>query len=101
MKRNSDPENDLVPAFFQVLHSVGLRDRVIKSEKFKTLQEAEEVYVGLMALLKPIVFSNVGLYVGDAQGYMNCLKHFIVLSDNSISEKILEEAWYEKESSEF
>lgn len=78
MNRDCDNKNRLVPSWFQVIWCVGLDDKQHRSEKFKTYREATDFYKEVVEKLKNVVCSNVVIYVGNKQGYMNYVRSWFL-----------------------
>lgn len=84
MKRDCG-KGELIPIKFVIVSCVGQSDDE-KEQEFNTLDFALSAYRAQVSILKDIKCSDVRLYIKDKQGYMNCIKSWILCKDGKINE---------------
>ena len=71
--RDCDPmKRELIPSVWEVVHCKGEDGRDLVTTH-KSEDEALQEYQRILGEIKTIPCSNVRLYVGDKEGYRNCL----------------------------
>jgi len=75
MKRDCG-KGELIPFVWKVLSCKGMDDRE-RCSIHKTEEEAIAAFDKRKVELSQIKFSNVRLYVGDKQGYLNCIDSWV------------------------
>jgi hypothetical protein len=74
MKRDCG-EGDLYPTHWIVKYCIGTKDEEHSTEKLGSVSMAMRAFLAKEEELRSKPYSNVRLYAGDKEGYLNCIAY--------------------------